>query len=389
MKVWRKKTVRWEKNGKRVPPKTDGSKKVVIPSKRFYGTLRDAFGKRWQVPLCEDKHAAQAMLRRFQTEADRKRAVGVDRYSEEKRRPINELVDEYETHLRAKANTETYVALTLKRVRLLLDATRTKTLADLDAGRMTSTLADWRNRAEKPIGVTTSNHYARAIKGLSRWLWIARRTIDDVLLPLRLLNAKTARRHVRRALTPDELRQLVHTVEASRKTVCGLTARDRAMLYVIAAYTGLRASELASLTPESFDLESAMVSVEACSSKRRRNDTLPLHSSLVDQLRLWLAAKHGPLWSGTWTSRRCANTARMVPSDLKRAGIAYRDEQGRVVDFHALRHTFITQLARSGVHPAKAKELARHSTIVLTMDVYSHVEANELRGALETLPPLT
>ena len=39
--------------------------------------------------------------------------------------------------------------------------------------------------------------------------------------------------------------------------------------------------------------------------------------------------------------------------------------------FHALRHTFITNLARSGVHPKTAQSLARHSTITLTMDRYS------------------
>ena len=96
--------------------------------------------------------------------------------------------------------------------------------------------------------------------------------------------------------------------------------------------------------------------------------------------------ENGTLWYGTWAARRCANTARMLRSDLKRAGIPYHDDKGRVADFHALRHTFITQLARSGVHPAKAKALARHSTITLTMDVYSHVETDELRGALDMLP---
>jgi integrase len=48
--------------------------------------------------------------------------------------------------------------------------------------------------------------------------------------------------------------------------------------------------------------------------------------------------------------------------------LATRDGSGRVVDLHALRHTFITRPARSGVAPAVAKSLARHSTIVLTMD---------------------
>ena len=51
--------------------------------------------------------------------------------------------------------------------------------------------------------------------------------------------------------------------------------------------------------------------------------------------------------------------------------LAYRNQQAHVADFHALRHTFITNLAESGVHPKLAQELARHSTITLTMDKYT------------------
>ncbi len=40
---------------------------------------------------------------------------------------------------------------------------------------------------------------------------------------------------------------------------------------------------------------------------------------------------------------------------------------------HALRHTFISNLARAGIHPKTAQALARHSTITLTLDRYSHV----------------
>ncbi len=389
MKVWRKNTIRWEKGGKRVPPKTPGARRVRIPSKRFYGTLKDAYGKRRQTPLCEDREASLTLLRCLQTEADRKRAVGVSRQDEERERPLDVLLSEYETHLRAKANTERHVSLTLKRIRSLVQATGGKTLADLDASSISSRLAIWRERTRNPVSVSTSNHYARAIKSFSRWLWIEGRTHDDPLLTIRLLNARVGRRHVRRTLTQAELKCLVHATETSHKTLCGLTPKDRAMLYTLATYTGLRASELASLSPAAFDLEAKTVTVQACYSKRRRNDTLPIHASLVESLRAWLGRKNGTLWRGTWAARRCANTARMLRSDLKRAGIPYRDDKGRVADFHALRHTFITQLARSGVHPAKAKALARHSTITLTMDVYSHVETDELRGAVEMLPPLT
>jgi len=80
--------------------------------------------------------------------------------------------------------------------------------------------------------------------------------------------------------------------------------------------------------------------------------------------------------------------ADMLKRDLKAAGIPYRDASGRVADFHALRHTFITRLARSGVAPAVAKSLARHSTITLTMDHYTHTLMEDERSALDRLPAL-
>ena len=77
----------------------------------------------------------------------------------------------------------------------------------------------------------------------------------------------------------------------------------------------------------------------------------------------------------------------MLKVDLAAAGIPYKDEAGRFCDFHALRHTFISRLARAGVSPAIAKDLARHSTITLTIDHYTHVQ-DEQRGALRRLPPV-
>jgi len=44
----------------------------------------------------------------------------------------------------------------------------------------------------------------------------------------------------------------------------------------------------------------------------------------------------------------------------------YRDDAGKVFDFHALRHTFIANVGRSGVPFRTQQELARHSTPVLT-----------------------
>jgi len=43
------------------------------------------------------------------------------------------------------------------------------------------------------------------------------------------------------------------------------------------------------------------------------------------------------------------------------------------VGFHDLRHTRATQLLVEGVHPKIVFERPGHSTIVITLDTYSHV----------------
>ena len=53
-----------------------------------------------------------------------------------------------------------------------------------------------------------------------------------------------------------------------------------------------------------------------------------------------------------------------------------------------MRHSFLTRLARSGVAPAVAKSLARHSGLVLTMDHYTHTLIGDERAALDRLPAI-
>jgi hypothetical protein len=61
---------------------------------------------------------------------------------------------------------------------------------------------------------------------------------------------------------------------------------------------------------------------------------------------------------------------------------------GRVADFHATRHTFITHVVAGGASVKVAQELARHSTCRLTLDRYSHTRLHDLQGALDSLPKL-
>src|SRR5205823_2777702 len=100
----------------------------------------------------------------------------------------------------------------------------------------------------------TCNHASRAVKGFGRWLHRDSRVAEDTLAHLKGFNVKTDRRHDRGVLTQEEFDALIRATRAATP-YRGLSGSDRAMLYLVASYTGLRAAELASLTPVGFDLD--------------------------------------------------------------------------------------------------------------------------------------
>ncbi len=263
------------------------------------------------------------------------------------------------------------------------------------------------------MGKQTSNHYLRAAKQFTRWLKKSRRVDEDPLADVPMLNVQTDRRHDRRALHPEELARLIAAADAGQ-SVESVTGSDRAMMYVLSAWTGYRKGEIGSLTRRSFDLEADQptVTVQAVYSKRRRTDTQALHQDVAARLREWLATKPAagdallfPI-SGKVPGGVERKTAKMMRIDLaaarkrwldeamdeaEREGrersdfLAYRGDDGRFADFHANRHTFITNLGKAGVSPKTAQSLARHSDIRLTMNIYTHTDMAEKAAAVNRL----
>src|SRR5690606_6601890 len=135
----------------------------------------------------------------------------------------------------------------------------------------------------------------RAIKQFSGWLARTRRVATDPLSELKMLNADTDRRHLRRPLAPEELTRLVNAAQQGAP-VEGISGSDRAMMYLLAAWTGYRKGEIGSLTASSFDLagDPPTVVVEAQYSKRRRRDVQVLHPDLAGKISEWLATKKLP-----------------------------------------------------------------------------------------------
>jgi integrase len=264
-------------------------------------------------------------------------------------------------------------------------------------------------RVRRGIGAQTFNFYLQAAKQFCRWMVHDRRASESPLAHLQGVNVKTDRRHDRRALSADELRWALDTTARAPERH-GMTGEARALLYCLAVETGLRAGELRSLTRASFDLEAdePSITIEAAYAKNRRQDTLPLRPATARALAPHLAGKMPGV--PAFDIPRRTQVVRMWRADLRDARrawigaaeshpearereqssfLSYRDEAGRVADFHSLRHTFISNLANGGVHPKTAQALARHSTIALTMDRYTHVRRSEFAAALSVLPDLS
>ncbi len=268
------------------------------------------------------------------------------------------------------------------------------------------------------LSFAANNDYIAAARNFGNWLTKSRpkRWPENPFTNLTKLNAAEDVRHERRPASADELARIV---QAARKgqPFRGLSGDDRAVLYLVAAYTGLRASELASLTTANLDLHSdpPLIVLKARHSKRRREDEQPIPPDLAGLLAEWLAGKADAntdddsdvvasvpfakqtrvgrnstvkaapqkLWPGQWRKKG----ATMLARDLDAAGITYETDAG-ILDFHALRGTFATMLSKSGVSPKAAQELMRHSDIRLTMQTYTSLQVRDVADSLTKLPPI-
>jgi integrase len=395
-------TVTDKKTGKRVRRK----------SKKWYIQWRGADGIYHREPAFTDRLASQTLLAQKIRESERE-AVGIfDHLTPHMKRPISEHIADFRQHIINRGKGESHARTQFNRVSWVCEHGGITRIIDLTADRVDAALAKLVNPPEnlreagagdvgqrarhlrKPRSATTRNHYLRAIKTFAKWLVDQRRSPDNMLTGMQAGSTKGLETFVRRPLTEAEFATLVKYA-ASAAPLAGMEGGERAILYIVAAYTGLRRKELSTLTPESFTFDDssgdAGVAIGAREAKGRRLDLLPLKASVAELLRHHLPRKprREPVWP--IGDKR---TADIIRTDLVSCGISPFAE-GRtgeppiVVDFHSLRSTFVTGLARAGVLPAIAQKLARHSTIDLTMNVYAKLTSDERATAVQTLPELS
>lgn len=68
-----------------------------------------------------------------------------------------------------------------------------------------------------------------------------------------------------------------------------------------------------------------------------------------------------------------ANGEPLKPKNLTHSFMHYRDEAKLDITYHDLRHTHASWLLAAGVHPKTVSERLGHSSVQITLDLYSHL----------------
>jgi len=233
------------------------------------------------------------------------------------------------------------------------------------------------------------------------------------------LNERLDRRRIRRAMSPDEAGRLIDAArrrplaerQTNRGSAANLSAKTvdnlrwlgtvRATAYATMLQTGLRYGECRSIRIGDVHLDAATPYLElrATHEKNRQGSKIAVNVELASCLteylreRVELLTSHSNLvpFAGVADMpvfELPVQMTKVFDADLKFAGIAKTDEAGRTLDVHAMRHSFITNLAKAGVPLVVAQKAARHSTPTLTSNVYTHIGLADIGDAVNNLPSL-
>ena len=416
----------------------NGADRIVIQTATFTAKYRDGQGVVREVATgCRTRDGALSVERDLVARSEKVKA-GIltpeeDRIGDHQVTLLSNHIDAYIDHQNTKGLNKARIDSTRSRLEGVADDCEWKRLADLNASKLERWLVDRQQegaREEDGMSAGNRNEYRGAWVGFGNWCVKTGRLLNNPLADVPRADAKADCRRKRRALTEDELARLLDAarrrplhdamtvrtgpnkgkqlarVSDKRRIELERLGRERALIYKTYLLTGLRKGELASLTVGQLHLDGAMpyVELDAADEKNRRGADIPLRGDLADELRQWLVEKLVTRRPETLVMGEAVPTElpsdtplfdvpsgllRILDRDLAFAGIPKKDDRGRTVDVHALRHTFGTHLSVAGVAPRTAQAAMRHSSIDLTMNVYTDPRLLDVHGALDKLPELS
>ncbi len=401
-------------------------KRCRIETAEFYARIRQPDGRVRRVPLgVTDKCAALQLAAKLRRAADHSKAGLVDPLAAHRRRSLigsmqtlpkrkherdergrivrlaSELargdleraiaeshLADYRAHLQGAGRSSGHMWEVVRVIRRVCIACRFNNTAALDANVLDKYLA---GLVAAGKSYRTRNSALKSVRAFVRWLVRSDRLAKDPFRTLSAINeAADPRRRRRRALEPTEFALLIAAAEQG-KIVEAVSGTERALLYLVAAWTGLRRKELAALKTSHVSLKGnpPFVHIPASSTKAKRDDQpIPLHPVVAERLGCWIAErKHkgsDRVFHLKTPSGQLRKTSKMMQRDCTAAGITYSGDLG-VVDFHSHRVAFITHLCRTADF-STVVDLARHSDPKLTSKIYDKVRLETRVAAINGLP---
>jgi len=366
---------------------------------------------------CRDRGAAKQVLAGLEGRAEKVRAGIVSRQeartAEWSGVPLEEHIEAHAAYMTGLGRAPRTVQDQRRLMLAVADGCGWKRASDLNRPRLERWLTA---QVSEGMAARTRNAYAVASVAFGNWMVRAGRLAVNPFDGIPMMNVKADRRHERRALSMEEFSRLIDAAERRpleeaarrRKLSPGSVnrlqwiGRTRKMVYATLMFTGLRYGELKSITIRQVHLEGTQPYIElrAADEKARRGAQVPLPAGLAAMLDEYVTERRSRLLGQRGAAAAFPGVLETAPlfdlaatmvhvfdNDLTAAGISKTDAQGRVLDIHALRHSFCTLVAQSGISMQHAQRLMRHATPAMTMK-YTHLSLMDLGGAIATLPGL-
>jgi len=188
------------------------------------------------------------------------------------------------------------------------------------------------------------------------------------------------------------------TAEQVRAVADEITPHYRTLV-LFAAYTGMRAGEIAALQVKHVDLLRKRVTVERAvadvggnlhygSTKTGKTRTVPLAPFLVKLLESQMAGKDREDLVFTGPTGAALRLGSYYAKHFKPAVRRALPEDLHGLRFHDLRHTTVALLIKKEVHPKAIADMLGHSSIAITMDRYGHLYGDHDEPIMKKLEKL-
>lgn len=175
----------------------------------------------------------------------------------------------------------------------------------------------------------------------------------------------------------EELRQIIDNVKKELKT-CDIDNRKFAYrnlaLLRLGMNTGLRISEICSLTTDRIDLEKRTIKI--INTKGKRNHTVSLNPDVYKNIVEYLKYRDEfPSCSDYVFVTKSGN--KLAQNRVNDILSAYNNVEGKTdYSFHSLRHSYATILFENEVPIEEISKALNHSSINLTYSIYIHFKGN-------------